>query len=181
VGGTGTIGSYDSGEFQVPRVGVPACTQAAGCVADILNWGAADVRKQTTLVFASSRASITPGALNATTVLANSTDLVLPGVSVTVADIAHPLNSMPTGSKVDITAIDNSQYAPAIKDPIAVPAAYTYGTCTLNSPASFTVTNSLDPLQLNVSLKNCVVGDQIQVTVTSPLGVVTSIPFAITP
>ena len=169
-------GKYDEGEFQVPREGASACTGSAGCKGDGA-WGAADVRQQVTVVFASGSAVITHGPAAASDAISNSSDLGLNGMKVTVADING--NSMPTLTKVDLSVVDNTQFSPAIKDPSDALAKATYGTCTLNSPASFVVTNSLDPLDIFVSLKNCVRGDQILVKTTSPLNVVSTATFSV--
>lgn len=169
-------GKYDDGEFQVPREGTGICTASSGCKGDGV-WGAADVRQQATVVFASGNAVVTHGPIAAINPISNSTDLGLNGVKVTIADVNG--NSMPTLTQVDISVVDNSQFSPAIKDPFDALATPTYGSCSLNSPASFLVSNSIDPLDIFVSLKNCVRGDQILIKTTSPLKVVTAVTFSV--
>lgn len=84
----GANGIYDSGEFQVPRVSVPACVAGAGCVGDGV-WGAADVRMQGTIIFATGGAVIAGDATPAR-------------LFVTIADGNG--NSIPTGSDVLVKA-----------------------------------------------------------------------------
>jgi len=166
----GADGVFDTGEFQVPRAGAAACVAGqVSCTGDGV-WGAADVRRQATVVFASSSAVITSGSLTATTTLAGATAAVLPGVSVSIADLNG--NSMPTGSKVDLAAIDDGSPVPGLP---ASPVA----SCALPGTASYTVPNSLLPMSLFVPLKYCTAGDQLQVTVTSPLGTVTQKVFTV--
>lgn len=160
---TGVNGVYDTGEFQVPRVGANACTAASGCVGDGV-WGAADTRKQATVVFASSAASISTGSLVASSPVDGSSPLTnaLNSVTFTVSDVNG--NSMPTGTKIEFAAIDDGFQVPG----------YLLGTnCALSSGASFTVSNTLLPLSIPTSWRNCVAGDRLQITVTSPLGVMT--------
>ena len=166
----GADGVYDSGEFQVPRAGVAACVAGQVSCAGNGVWGAADVRRQATVVFASSSAVITSGSLLASTMLAGATAPVLPGVSVTIADLNG--NSMPTGTKISLLAIDDGNPVPGLP---ASPVA----SCALPGTASFTVPNSLAPMSLFVPLTYCTAGDQLQVTVTSPLGTVTQKVFTI--
>lgn len=140
----GANGVYDTGEFQVPRVNVPACTAAVGCVGDGV-WGAADVRKQGTIIFATSNAVIS-GSASATT------------LNFTVADANG--NSMPTGSKVEVTGdVGNGLGA--------------WATCNVNSNSSFDIANTLAPTVASSTFL-CDSGDILTVKVTSPLGVTTS-------
>jgi hypothetical protein len=171
------INAYAIGQFTVPRAAeASACGVTSVAPTPSTGdgvWGATDVRKQAVIVFATGGALITSGPLNATTPVqdANVATMGLSEVTISISDNNH--NSMPTGSKVDLIAIDNSLLSPAI--------GTTAGTCTLNGTSSFTVTNSLVPLNLPVSLSKCIVGDQLQVQVTSVLGVVTTAVFTVIP
>lgn len=178
---TAASGNFTAGEFQVPRV-----TSSSSCAANVLAvptgilfgvpntndgvWGAADVRQQATVVFASSSAVITSGSLIATTPVVGSNPVAnaLTGVTVTVGDTNG--NSMPTGTKIDISAID---------DGIQVPGYLAGATCSLSSGTSYTVANALGPVSLATSLRFCVAGDKLQVKVTSPLGTVTERLFSV--
>jgi hypothetical protein len=145
----GANGVYDTGEFQVPRVSVPACVAGAGCAGDGA-WGAADVRTQGSIVFASSNAVIS-GAATATT------------LNFTVADANG--NSMPTGSKVEVTgAIGNS--------------SGTWLNCTIQANSSFAIANTVAPT-ITSSPFLCDSGDILTVKVTSPLGFTTSQDFIV--
>ncbi len=165
----GANGTYDAGEFQVPRIGTNACVAGVGCAGDGL-WGAADVRRQATVVFASSSAVITSGSLVAATPITGSLPATngLAGVTVTIADTNG--NSMPTGTKVGFVAID---------DGAPVPGLATTTLCALAGSTSYTVPNSLGAMSLFVPLSNCTVGDRLQVKVTSPLGIVTENVFSV--
>ena len=145
----GANGVYDTGEFQVPRVNVSACTAAAGCVGDGV-WGAADVRAQSTIIFATSgaviRGAIAGNALNFTIADGNG-------------------NSMPTGSTVEVTgAVGNSLGS--------------WLTCNIQSNSSFAIANTVAPT-ITSSQFLCDSGDILTVKVTSPIGVTTSQGFIV--
>ena len=172
---TGANGGYDSGEFQVPRLGAPACVNGVGCAGDGV-WGAADVRRQATLVVATSRALIAVSSLVASTPIEGSTPTTngLSQVDVVIADLNG--NSMPTGTKIDLSTIDDgptlgirtSSGATAVK------------VCSLLSAASHIVGNTTAPKIISAVLGFCTAGDKLQVKVTSPLGEVTERIFSIT-
>ena len=161
------FGVYNNGEFQVPRIGDAACLDGASCPGDGL-WGSADVRKQITIVFATSSATISAGSLQATSPLQGSTDLVLNSLNVTVADLNG--NSMPTGTQIAVTAVDNGFQAQGY---------LTAANCQITSGTGATISNSLSPILIPVTLKFCTPGDAVQVTVTSPLGIQTQRLFTI--
>ena len=80
--------AFDTGEFSVPRAPSPSACASAGTPSPTGGdgvWGAADVRMQGTIIFATSGAVITGTATPAT-------------LEVTIADLNG--NSMPTGSDV---------------------------------------------------------------------------------
>jgi hypothetical protein len=193
---TGKNDIFDSREFSVPRIASPSscaldsAVLPAGAVFGVPNtkdlvWGAADVRQQATVVFASGPANIsatfqaaieilpaTPAVPPATTGFPAS--FVTPGVNLTISDLKG--NSVPTGSTIAVTATDNSPNAPVVtRDSIS----FTVGTCSIVGTNSFTVLNTLDSFASSLVLKTCTSGDLINVTVTTPLGTVTSRGFAI--
>lgn len=186
VGGTGTIGVYDTGEFQVPREGTAACTPASGCVGDGV-WGAADVRQQATVVFATSEAIIN-GSFDAAIVLqpavpatgtspALPASMVTPGLSFTITDGNG--NSVPTGSTIVATATDNTSDGPRTNV-----AGTAVGTCAIianrfSSSPLFAVPNSLEGFASGLALKECTTGDFISIKVTTPLGMVTQRDFVV--
>ena len=145
---SGANGSFDTGEFQVPRAGVAVCTQGTGCPGDGV-WGAADVRRQATIIFASGVATIagTPSTS---------------GITVTISDANG--NSVPTGSTIVATMTD-------------LTSGLT--NCTLTSASSATVFNTLLPTAASFGFKDCATGDQVNIKVTTPLGTITSRDFAI--
>ena len=166
---TGANGAYSTGEFQVPRVGAAVCTPAGGCPGDGV-WGAADVRIQTTVVFATSQAAIATSSMVANTPFTGSAPVTktLNSVTVTVADLNG--NSMPTGSTVALSPID---------DGFNVPPFSSGAQCSVSSSTSFTVPSTLGPFTIPVSLRACTVGDQFKVTVTAPSGRVTEGIFTV--
>jgi len=165
---------FDAGEFSVPRTG--SVGSGNGCPGYLGRpgscdgvWGAADVRRQIVVIFASSTAIITPSSLVADTVYPDSSPATktLDHVTVTVADVNG--NSMPTGSTVTISAVDDGKSVPGIAG----------ANCFLRSTGSTTVPNTLTPLVLDVSLGKCTAGDQFSVKVTTPLKTVTERLFTI--
>lgn len=193
---TGKNDIFDTGEFQVPRIAsASACAAGnsalpSGAVFGVPNtkdgvWGAADVRQQATVVFASGAANISPmfqaeiEILPATPAVPPATtgfpaSMATPGVNLTISDLKG--NSVPTGSSIVVTATDNSPNAPVVtRDSIST----TIGSCTIVGTNSFTVLNTLNSFVASLVLKTCTSGDLINVTVTTPLGTVTSRGFAI--
>ncbi len=177
---SGANGIYDSGEFQVPRVSAPPCVAGVGCSGDGV-WGAADVRRQATLVLASGEAFMqavfkapvmilpaVPPVSPSTTI--TSASFATPGLDLTIRDFNG--NSVPTGSKIDISVIDNTP-----NDPITARGNSAGGTCSLSSQGSTVVPSTINPLVLSVVLKTCTSGDSVNVVVTTPLGFVTSQVF----
>lgn len=146
---------YSFGETQIPRDGVERCQVGQICVPDGI-WGTAHVRTQTTLVWATGKANITG------TAAAN-------GFTATVSDLKD--NSVPTGSIIAVSVTD------------ATPDASTSGaeaiSCTLTSPSSITVPNTIAKLPIDVKLTGCTKDDSVLVTVTTPLGTVTTQEFPI--
>lgn len=158
--------TFDAGEFSVPRSG--ALSTGSGCPGLLGRpgtcdgvWGAADVRQQGVLVFASGTATISgvPSAI---------------GFDLTVQDVNG--NSMPTGSVIQVTVKDNSEFAPVLTSPAGVD---TFGTCELNSAASYVVSNRFGSFVAPLSLKSCTTSDIVSVRVTTPLGTVTTREFRI--
>jgi hypothetical protein len=150
--------TFDAGEFVVPRSGAVACP-----VSPINNpygrantcdgvWGAADVRAQQTVVFASGAATI-----SATATSRSGT------VGFTVADVNG--NSMPTGTTIAVTGRAGSATGScsATVTPAIIP----------NRIGSVTATVIAAPA--------CAAGDFVDIKVTSPGGVITSQTLTLTP
>lgn len=179
----GANGVYDFGEFQVPRVLASACN-ASGCAGDGV-WGAADVRKQATIVFASGEARIAGVFLAQVEILpATSVGvvdypafMVTPGVKLTINDLNN--NSVPTGSTISVSVTDNTINSPmtAFGTLTGIPLAP--GGCTVVGTSSFTVLNTLDSFITNIAFKTCATGDLVTVKVTTPVGTVTSRDFSV--
>lgn len=147
-------GALDIGEFSVPRAAsssacgvgkVPSSQQGDGV------WGSVDVYAQQAVVFASSEAII-QGTFSGTGVF-----------TARVGDIND--NSMPTGSSIALTAVDNTSTNGEV--------------CTVTSGASTTVPSTLDPIRVTALLTGCQPGDAIRVEVRSPLGLVTPANFVL--
>ncbi len=142
----GANGFYDTGEFQVPRASVDPCVAGAGCAGDGV-WGAADVRKQSTIIFASSGAVVS--AVNAST----------GGVTFRVADANG--NSMPTGTKLTAVAVDGTSSNQL--------------NCSIAAGGAAEVPNTLLPINYPVALKDCASGDSVRIEVkTVKTGTVTA-------
>jgi hypothetical protein len=145
-------GSFDMGEFSVPRTAsASACGTAVtpSPTSGDKVWGAADVRGQIPIVFASSQAVI-GGSFSGTTFTA------------TVGDVNG--NSMPTGTQIAISASATGTSG---------------HTCSIQSGgATLTVPNALGPSALQV-VHTCSAGDVLAVKVTTPLNSVTTRNFTV--
>lgn len=141
----GSNGRYDSGEFQVPRDGVPACSSNGQCIGDGV-WGTADVRSQGTLIFASGVAVISGTATKTS-------------LDVKIEDVNG--NSVPTGSKVVVSVIKGSSASK----------------CAINGAPDFVIASTLVPTSGSFSFFDCVSGEGADVTVTTPLGLITRKSF----
>jgi hypothetical protein len=144
--------AFDTGEFSVPRAPSPsACANAAtpSPTAGDGVWGTADVRMQSTIVFATGNAVIRGSVIAATATTPATLDF-------TIADGNG--NSMPTGSDV------------VVSGPV--------GGCA-PSGGVFTakIANTLAPSLISLPLSNCTAGDAVSVEVTSPLKLVTRAAF----
>jgi hypothetical protein len=84
------------------------------------------------------------------------------GLDVIVADLNG--NSVPTASVIAFSVIDRTSDA---------------NNCTLVGAPSVTVPNTLSPLAVTAGFKGCRNGDQVIVTVTTPLGFITTRTFGI--
>lgn len=180
---SGANGSYDAGEFQVPRLGTSACAAGTGCPGDGV-WGTADVRQQATLVLATSFANITgvfenlEELLPAGPIIPPATtpsypaSVVMPGIDLIIRDLNG--NSVPTGSKIEVDVTDNTATAP-----ILIRGSVDVGTCSVIGTKSFVVPNSLGSYAASIVLKECTTKDLITVKVTTPRGSVTPKNFTI--
>lgn len=149
-------GSYDGGEFTVPRAGVTTCTGGTNGRANTCDgvWGTVDVRTQANIVFSTSAGTITGTLTN--TAVGTST---LGSLDVVIADLNG--NSMATGSGISVT----------------VTSANNSG-CTANLPSSV-IPNTISSFRQVISTAKCTNGDRLTVKVTSPSGVVTSRDFTV--
>ena len=171
---------YDSGEFQVPRLGALSCVNGVGCAGDGV-WGEADVRQQATLVFASGRASVSavfkpaveilPSVPATTSTAALPASTAVPELTLTISDLKG--NIMPTGSQINLTTVDNSP-----NDPVRT-RGFLGASCSLSGPTSYVVPNTLNRLVLNVALTTCTTRDAVNVVITTPLGLVTPFSFIV--
>lgn len=173
----GVTGPYVDGYFSVPRAGAVACVNEIPKFPSFLGrpnscdgvWGAADVRQQAVVVFATSRANITVSSMVATTPIARSNPVTngLSDITVVISD--QNGNSMPTGTKVEFDTVDDGASVPGLL----------LATCQLNSSSSYVIDNTILPSVFPAALSFCTAGDKFQVKVISPLGTVTERLFNI--
>ena len=177
-------GSYDTGEFTVPRAGSLACPVGAGR-SILLDgrpntcdgvWGAADVRRQGQVVFASSEPNFGSTSISKRAVKINNNDYQeVTSVSVVVQDING--NSMPTGTQV---YADPETGAGRTLDLLIFGCQVVTDTSWSINTLIETVPNVVGPKTVTVTLSGCFagVGDRLIFTTKSPTGVV-SLPFTV--
>lgn len=165
-GAPGPVNAFVTGEFSVPRTastslcatGISPTPQVGDGV-----WGAADVRMQTAIVFSTD--GVTTGTASWST--ANDPQWlnapVTTQLNLSIQDLNG--NSVPTASTIAVAVTDTTQKLPS--DGAATPV---FGTCSLTGQSHVAVPNSLSPLPFSVYMKECVTGDQVKVTVTTPAG-----------
>ncbi|GAB3356289.1 MULTISPECIES: beta strand repeat-containing protein [Giesbergeria] len=122
----------NSAEFSVPRTGASP-TSGDGV------WGAADVRGEHIIIFATSGAVI------------STTSVTTGGVAFVVADGNG--NSMPTGSQITVTAVDNTENDMG---------------CAVAAGATAVIPNTLDSFPWAASLSKCATGDMVVIEVKTP-------------
>ena len=154
---TNTSGNYVNGYFSVPRAGSSACTNVIAGQGNFLGrpnscdgvWGAADVRQQAIVIFATSEAKIS-------SVSQSGKNLIF-----SVADKNG--NSMPTGSAISVSTSGGTC---SVEDGASAIVANSI------APSSFLTSygNAGAP---------CAGGTLINVKVTSPSGLVTTQPFVV--
>ncbi len=165
--------AFDTGEFSVPRsasasacgVGVQPTPQVGDGV-----WGAADVRGQSVIVFATSQAQIISPQFALGTLPAYGATPIASAFSFTVQDLNG--NGMPVGSTIAARAIDNTPTLPVTSGAVGE-------ACQVSTLSSTVVPNTTAALPVVLALRTCVQGDQIEITVTSPLGTRTVATFSV--
>lgn len=148
------VNPYVAFEFSVPRgAASSSCALSSTPTVSIGDgvWGAADVRKQQVIVFATSGA-------------------IISGLSTTPTALSYQVadglgNSMPTGTTVAVTVADNTPVNQL--------------TCAVATGGTVTVSNSLLPMVASAFFTGCDRNDTFIVTVTSPLGTVSSNSFVV--
>lgn len=165
--------AFDTGEFSVPR-NTTASVCGAGSlpspqVGDGL-WGAADVRAQQSIIFATSQAQIINPSFAIAVFPAYGVTPIATALSFTVQDLNG--NSMPVGSAIAARAVDNTPTLPTTGGTSAE-------ACQVSTLSSALVPNTTAALPVTVALKTCVQGDQIEISVTSPLGIRTVATFSV--
>ena len=162
---SGVFNPFVAGEFSVPR-SASASSCATGStpspsVGDRV-WGAADVRGQVLIVFSTDDLVVTNPRQTSAPDSQWSGSEVTTRLAVSIQDLNG--RSVPTGSTIASVVIDNTAKQPSDGNATAP----TFGTCALVSASHTVVPDSLDPLKLTLDLKQCVAGDQISITVTTP-------------
>lgn len=187
----GVTGSYVAGYFSVPRAGSAACANEISGQPNFLGrpnscdsvWGAADVRQQLVIVFATSQANIKldlsgdhpsgwTQAVNSA--YKSKSNTVANTLSVIIQDLNG--NSMPVGSAISAKSFDKTPSDPQKSDALDSDPGLI---CTVDGASIAVIPNTLVPVQLQVNLKDCVKGDQVQITVTSPRGLATPVSFTV--
>jgi hypothetical protein len=148
-------GAYSAGEFTVPRQPRPGtsftdCPDLAatnGVLGRAVTcdgvWGAVDVRAQQTVIFASGNANV---------FLCNCS--LSTGPAFFISDLLG--NSLPTGTTIGVVGR----------------AASSGHTCTAKASLAV-VPNTLEPIRVEILADQCADGDFVDITITSPLGIVT--------
>ena len=172
----GTMYVYQSGEFAVPRAAEAGGTTPLPNQGDGV-WGAADVRGQVVIVFSTDDFKVVGPAGSVYPAMDPSPPLirwigdadsqwsgqtVVTGLTVSIQDLNG--RSVPTGSSIAVAVTDNSPKLPSDGATVAP----LIGSCALVSQSHTAVPDSLEPLTLTLNLKQCVTGDQVLVTVTTP-------------
>ena len=157
----GTMYVYQSGEFAVPRAAETGGTTPLPNQGDGV-WGAADVRGQVVIVFSTDDFIVNSPSWLQTADPQWSGAMVATGLTVSIQDLNG--RSVPTGSTIAVAVTDNSPKLPTDGDPVAP----IIGSCSLVSQSHTAVPDSLEPLTLGLNLKQCVTGDQVGVTITTP-------------
>lgn len=149
-------GAYDAGEFIVPRGnGSTSCTGFNNGRPNTCDgaWGAIDVRAQAMVVFATGNALITPTGTSVTT-----------GVSFTITDLNG--NSLPLGTTLAVAGRARAGVAT---------------TCTATVTPT-TVANRVGLTTATVFVAStCAANDLVDITITSPGGIVTNRTLTLTP
>lgn len=161
---SGVVNAYVTGEFSVPRsASASSCatgTTPSPTAGDGV-WGAADVRGQVLIVFSTDDFIISSPQWTSAADPQWSNSVVSTQLKVSIQDLNG--RSVPTGSSIVVAITDNS---PKLPTDGGTPALI--GTCALVSQSHTAVPDSLGPLIFTLSLKQCVPGDQVNVTVTTP-------------
>ena len=158
----GTMYVHQPGEFAIPRAAEAGGTTPLPNQGDGV-WGAADVRGQVVIVFSTDDLLINNPVWTGAGDAQWNNGFVATGLTVIIQDLNG--RSVPTGSSISVVVTDNTPKLPT--DGAATPI---YGTCSLVSQSHSAVPDSLEPLTLTLSLKQCATGDQVAITVTTPAG-----------
>jgi len=165
--------AFDAGEFSVPRnASASACGAGIAPTPQVGDgvWGAADVRAQQVIVFATSQAQIVSPQFAIGTFPAYGVTPIATALAFTVQDLNG--NSMPVGSSITARAVDNTPTLPTTGGTNAE-------SCQVSTLSSTLVPNTTAALPVVLALKTCVQGDLIEITVTSPLGTRTVATFSV--
>ncbi len=147
-------GGFDLGEFTVPRMGTAPCDGGINGRPNTCDgiWGTADVRRQATIVFATSEARFS--------------NVMVAGDNSQITFIVSDKNgnSMPVGTTVDATFL--------------VGEASTTG-CTVAALTPAVIANKLGASTGRINLSGCT-GGKIQISAKTPSGLTSSITVPLT-
>lgn len=151
---------FRAGEFFVARPGAasgtPSCTASTDSVPSKPStcdgvWGPNEVRIQRTVAFASGGANI----FQVSTSLRS-------GLSFAISDLLS--NSLPTGTRISVAGVPSDSNH----------------TCS-TTPSIATVSNTAGSSFVSIIANQCLAKDTVAIAITSPLGIVTTRTFIITP
>jgi hypothetical protein len=159
-------GTFDSGEFTLPRNGTSICTgsgapapAAANTCDELLS---TTVRKQTVILYSSSQPAVPNGAVD--------TLLTRGGLSFQLRSLHNTLLPMPAGTRVETTIVDNTK-----DNNLSCSVGLLAGTPVVNvSPGNNPNADLSTPVQ--VLLKECALGDTLTISVVAPSGLKTTLP-----
>lgn len=165
---SGVFNPFIAGEFSVPR-----SASASACATGVTPsptsgdgvWGAADVRGQVVVVFSTDDFVVVKPLQTSSVDPQWNNAVVTNQLTVSIQDLHE--RSIPTGSTIAVAVTDNSSTFP-IATNLDANGRQVFGTCTFFSQSNTAVPDLLGPLTLVLNLKQCVSGDQVSVTVTTP-------------
>ena len=141
-------------DFSVPRAGGAVCAGGESGVSNTCDgvWGANEVRKQHLVIFASTQPEFNGLSFANPTTTVNSagvTETFVNSLGLNVQDLNG--NSMPTGSTIEAVKLSGSDG------------------CNVKAVLPNAILNTYNPTRLAVALDKCKAGDEIGISITTPV------------